>query len=156
MPEQNLSFRRDLLGVDYPVMTIKIASEKVLAYCRLLGDENPLYTDLKDTPQKELKEVLVPATYLSSYVSAKRYPDIELDFPGVMVKGGQSIEMLKRVQAGEELDLKVHLKDVFTKTGRSGTMAFAVWKTTFSQKNGEVVAIAQDHYIYYPKKSSKI
>jgi acyl dehydratase len=150
MPKQNLSFRRDLLGVDYPVMTIKITSEKVLAYCRLLGDENSLYTDLK-----EVEEVLVPATYLSSYVSAKRYPDIELDFPGVMVKGGQSIEMLKRVQAGEELDLKVHLKDVFTKTGRSGTMAFAVWKTTFSQKDGEVVAIAQDHYVYYPKKPSK-
>jgi peptidyl-tRNA hydrolase len=38
------------------------------------------------------------------------------------------------------------LKDVYAKTGRSGTMVFMVWETTFRNQKGDVVADVQESY----------
>jgi acyl dehydratase len=45
--------------------------------------------------------------------------------------------------AGDRLTASSHLKDVYTKTGRSGTMVHVVWETTFSNQDGVVVADVQ-------------
>ena len=39
-----------------------------------------------------------------------------------------------------------HLKEVYPKTGRSGTMVFTVWETTFTNQDGLVVADVQESY----------
>lgn len=155
MANAEVSFRRDLLGVDYPVTQVDVSLDKLREYCRLIGEDNPLYTDPETARRWGFRSALAPPTFLAMYVSARKYPNIELQFPGVMVKGGQSIQLLQPVHEGDVLDLKVHLERVYTKTGRSGTMAFVVWETTFTRQDGNTVALAQDYYVYYPRQRNK-
>ena len=48
--------------------------------------------------------------------------------------------------AGDQLTASSHLKDVYAKTGRSGTMVFVVWETTFRNQHGDVVAEVQESF----------
>jgi acyl dehydratase len=50
------------------------------------------------------------------------------------------------VVAGDSLSASSHLKEVYPKTGRSGTMVFIVWETTFRNQSGDVVADVQESY----------
>ena len=150
MTQQDLQFRRDLLGVDHPAGSLHVTEEKILEYCRIVGERNPLYTDPEAARQHGFRSVLAPPTFLQMFIGFDGRPDIQLQFAGMQIDGGRSIEMLAPVQAGETLEFKVRLKDVFTKTGRSGTMAFVVWQTAFINQDGETVALAQEHHILYP------
>ena len=51
------------------------------------------------------------------------------------------MEPLAPVKAGDVLTCTARVKDVYQKTGRSGTMAFLVVENTFVNQHGEAVAI---------------
>ena len=59
---------------------------------------------------------------------------------------GQVLESLAPIQAGDHLTSSSHLKEVYPKTGRTGTMVFIVWKTVFSNQRGESVAAVEESY----------
>ena len=60
---------------------------------------------------------------------------------------GEVIENLVPVYAGDVLTAKTALKDVYAKTGRTGTMVFVVWKTSFTNQRGEKVADVQESFM---------
>lgn len=147
MTGQKVVFRRDLLGVDHPVGTYKVTREAILEFCKVVGEQNPLHTDEEAARRKGFRSLVAPPTLPLIYHPYRSLPDIALDFPGVMTNGGQSIEVLKPVQAGDSLEVKVCLKDVYTKTGRSGTMVFVVWEATYTNQVGVIVAVGRQNSI---------
>ena len=52
----------------------------------------------------------------------------------------------EKIVAGDSLTASSHLKEVYPKTGRSGTMVFVVWETTFRNQKGQVVADVQESF----------
>ena len=56
------------------------------------------------------------------------------------------LETLGPIQAGDSLTASSRLKDVYAKTGRTGTMVFIVWETVFSNQNGQAVAAVEESY----------
>jgi hydroxyacyl-ACP dehydratase HTD2-like protein with hotdog domain len=73
-------------------------------------------------------------------------PDIKLNFGKGRVHAGQVLETLGPIQAGDTLSASSRLKDVYAKTGRTGTMVFIVWQTVFSNQRGEAVAAVEESY----------
>ena len=59
---------------------------------------------------------------------------------------GQRVQSKAPIVAGDSLIASSHLKEVYPKTGRSGTMVFVVWETTFRNQDGVVVADVQESY----------
>ena len=49
----------------------------------------------------------------------------------------EAIHRIAPICAGDTLDAAVHLKSVYSKTGRSGTMVFVVWAIDFTNQEGE-------------------
>ena len=60
---------------------------------------------------------------------------------------GQAIESLRPVRVDDMLEATTRLKDVYAKTGRSGTLVFAVWKTELINQDDEVVAVARESFV---------
>jgi hypothetical protein len=48
--------------------------------------------------------------------------------------------------AGDSLSASTFLKEVYPKTGRTGTMVFMVWETVFTNQKGERVADVQESF----------
>ena len=59
---------------------------------------------------------------------------------------GQAIESHAPIRPGDTLNATTKLKEVYAKTGRTGTMVFVVWETTFSNQNGTVVAEVEESF----------
>ena len=74
-------------------------------------------------------------------------PDIKLNFGRTSFRAGEAIEVLGPIHAGDVLDVRSSLKTVYTKTGRSGTMCFVVWETSFTNKEGERVIAIQESMV---------
>ena len=73
-------------------------------------------------------------------------PDINLKFGSTRFHAGQRIQSKAPIFAGDRVTASSHLKEVYPKTGRSGTMVFIVWETTFRNQDGQVVADVQESY----------
>ena len=63
-----------------------------------------------------------------------------------LIHAGQRIQSRAPIFAGDQVTASSHLKEVYPKTGRSGTMVFIVWETTFRNQHGDVVADVQESY----------
>ena len=74
-------------------------------------------------------------------------PDINLEFGDTGFFAGQAIESVGPIRPGDSLDASTKLKEVYSKTGRSGTMVFAVWETTFVNQKKETVALVTESFV---------
>ena len=53
---------------------------------------------------------------------------------------GKDVEFVAPIRPGDEITLSSSVKEIYDKTGRSGTMVFVVIRTTLRNQKGEVVA----------------
>ena len=90
--------------------------------------------------------VTASPTLCSIFMRDVDLPDIGLDFGRTRVHAGHRIQPKAPIFVGDQLAASSHLKEVYAKTGRSGTMVFVVWETTFRNQDGNVVAEIQDSF----------
>ncbi|MBM3222980.1 MAG: MaoC family dehydratase, partial [Candidatus Tectomicrobia bacterium] len=74
-------------------------------------------------------------------------PDIQLAFGEMTLFANQAIEPLAPIKAGDTLEARTKLQEVYAKTGRSGTMVFMVWETSFMNQHGTTVLRVQDSFV---------
>ena len=53
---------------------------------------------------------------------------------------GKDVEFVAPIRPGDEITLSSSVKEIYDKTGRSGTMVFVVVRSTLRNQKGEVVA----------------
>lgn len=147
MAMQEIEFDRSLLGVEHQVETITVDKEKIVAFCQAIGETNPIYTDDAAAKAAGYRALLAPPTFSTLLVRGTGRPDIKLNFGRTSFRAGEAIEVLGPIHAGDVLDVRSSLKTVYTKTGRSGTMCFVVWETSFTNKEGERVIAIQESMV---------
>ena len=145
MVEEAIQFDRDLIGVEYPGGTFTITKELIKKFCQAVGEDNPIFTSEEAARRAGFKGLVAPPTMCVG-VSSVTYPKTGLERGRHKLAASSSMEFLVPVIEGDTLEARIRLKDVYTKTGRSGTMVFIVWVTTFTNQRGEKVAAVQQSY----------
>ena len=148
--EQEIKFDRSLLGVEHPVGTFTVTREMIVAFARSTGETRPAYVG--DGSGSD--DVVAPMTFCNVFTSGVTRPDIKLEFGDVGLFAGQSIESRFTVSPGDTLSATTMLKDVYAKTGRSGTMVFAVWQTKFTNQRGDTVALVEESFVRRNRRSN--
>jgi acyl dehydratase len=71
-----------------------------------------------------------------------RAPIIRRDVPQrpAFLSAGKDVEFLAPIHPGDAITLSSHVKEIYEKTGRTGSMAFVIVRTTLKNQNGEEVA----------------
>lgn len=147
MTTQQVDFDRSLLGVDYPAGTFQVEKDALLRFCKAVGETDPVYTDEEAARQAGHRALVAPPTFCANFVRGLGRPDIKLNFGRTGFHAGEAIDTLAPVYAGDTLTATTRLKDVYTKTGRSGTMVFVVWETSFTNQHGQRVADVQESHV---------
>ncbi len=143
MPTQiDYDYDHSLYGVEHESGPFDVTPEIITTYTRSVGEDNPIFTDADAARQAGYANILAPPT-LCALFERGELPDINLQFRGRQFHGGQRVEPKAPIVAGDRLTASSHLKDVYTKTGRSGTMVHVVWETTFRNQDGAIVAEVQ-------------
>lgn len=144
---EELSYDRSLLGMEHHIGTFPITTEMLLAFATATGETHPLYSDPAYAAASEYGALLAPPTFSNLFVEGFRRPDIQLAFGEVSLFANQSIEPLAPIKAGDTVEARTKLKDVYAKTGRSGPMVFVVWETRFINQHGITVLLVQDSFV---------
>ena len=124
----------------------EITSELIQTFNRSVGESNPVFTDVEAARAAGYSGILAPPTFCTLLVRKVELPDIDLKFGSNRFHAGQRVQARAPIFAGDSITASSHLKEVYPKTGRSGTMVFVVWETTFRNQDGTVVADVQESY----------
>src|SRR5271170_2828160 len=111
-----------------------VTAERIADFCIAMGETNPLYVDPVLAAAGPHGGIVAPP----AFVAAFRYADDVFDrlpaFAGGGLMAGIDIELGAPIRVASEL------KETYEKTGRTGTMNFAVVRSTLTNQKGEVVA----------------
>ena len=141
-----LEYNRELYGVEHEAGPFEITADLIQTFNRSIGETNPMFTDATTAQAAGYTGVLAPPTLVTMLVRNVELPDIDLQFGTMRFHAGQRVQSKAPIVAGDRLLASSHLKEVYPKTGRSGTMVFTVWETTFTNQDGVVVADVQESY----------
>ena len=121
-----------------------ITAETIVEFCKAIGEANPLYVDPTIAAAGPHGGTIAPP----AFVAALRYADDVFDslpaFAGGGLMAGIDIEFGAPIRPGDSIRASSELKETYEKTGRTGTMIFAVVRSTLTNQKGEVVAYV-DH-----------
>jgi acyl dehydratase len=74
--------------------------------------------------------------------------DAKVRFGNTAMFAGCSLETFAPVRPGDTITARVQVKEVFPKTGRSGTMLFLIHRTTYTNQDGVQVAANERSTVY--------
>ena len=143
------NIRGSTLKVREPLV---VTAERIANFCIAVGETNPLYVDPASAAAGPHRGIAPPA-----FVAAFRYADDVFESLPAFARGGLmagiDIELGAPIRAGDSIHVSSELKETYEKTGRTGTMIFAVVRSTLTNQKGEVVAYV-DHRMMNPAKNS--
>ncbi len=128
-------------------------------YALAIGDFNPLYSDRDFALAHGLRDVMAPPTLICD---TWQYVDSDMDDRGDLIGRGP-IRELEGLRAGNEYEffrpihpddvISAHwtVKDVYEKTGRTGSLVFQVIQTTFYNQADELLAQNTETMFYRPE-----
>lgn len=131
-----------VIGVEVHLGTFEITPERVAGYLRATGETNPLYIDAAAAQAGPYGGLVVPPGILQT-ISMAGAPNAKVKFGNFAMHSGQRMEVVAPIRVGDVISVAADVKEVYPKTGRSGTMVFEVRRNTFRNQHGEVVAISE-------------
>jgi acyl dehydratase len=141
-----LDYDRSHYGQEHEAGPFEITHELIQTFNRSISEDNPVFTDAAAARAAGYPNVVAPPTFCTLLVRNVKLPDINLKFGTTRFHAGQRVQSRAPIVVGDRITASSHLKDVYPKTGRSGTMVFIVWETTFRNQRGQVVADVQESY----------
>ncbi len=141
-----LNYDRSLHEKEHRAGPFEITVEMVRAVNASLRENGAAFNSVEGARQEGFRGMVVPPTLCSIFVREVQLPNVGVEFGRTQMHAGQRVQPIALIYVGDTLVASSQLKDVYAKTGRSGTMVFIVWETTFRNQHGDVVAEVQESF----------
>ena len=132
-----------------------VTAERIANFCIAVGETNPLYVDPAAAAAGPHRGIIAPP----AFVAAFRYADDVFESLPAFARGGLmagiDIELGEPIRVSDSIHVSSVLKETYEKTGRTGTMIFAVVRSTLTNQKGELVAYVDHRMMNRPKNPSR-
>jgi len=124
---------KHIIGRQFPGAQATVQKDQALAFCKAIGESNPLFHDSATAQRQGYRDILVPPTYLFVVKFSVMNPANVLDELGLEGEAGkllhaeQSFEYFEPVCVGDRLDFEERVVDAYDK--RNGALLFVVLET---------------------------
>ncbi len=120
--EAQFEYDRSVVGVQVQLGEFTISSEQVKKYCETIGESNPKFAAGAYAPPGMLSSV--------SFGGGSAL-DPKVQFGNTTFMAGSRMEFAQQLEVGKPIKAQTSVKEVYGKTGRTGTMVFVVRRTEF-------------------------
>lgn len=148
MSESQVQYDASVLGVEVEIGEASVHAAQIAAYCAAIGDTNPLFTDAEAAEQGPYGGIVAPPAFIMTLPASKAGLDPKVVYGNTTFNAGQHCEFLKPIKAGDRVTISQAVKEIYEKTGRSGSMLFVVRRNTYRNQDGEVVAIVDGSTVH--------
>ncbi len=142
------------IGKSQPPVMYEVTSLGIRTYARAVGFKNPLYYDVEAAKAKGHRDLVAPPGYLGMPIFDPNKSTARVqDFPSPFTRnlnGGNEIECIEHVYAGDVLEATTTLTDLKLVPGRLGQMLIRSSETVYKRvSDGKVVAKTRNGGISY-------
>jgi hypothetical protein len=127
--------KKDWVGIEFDTAEFEVKEHEVLDYAAACGEAESRYTDPSDP------DFQAPPNFTARFSGRRIMPEA---FPrigrGFGFDAGKGVQIHGPVRPGDKLTGTSLLHDIYSKTGRSGTMVFIVHRMVFRNERGEKVS----------------
>ena len=141
-----LNYDRTLHEKEHCAGPFVVSAEMIQAVNASLGEKGAAFRSDEGAQRDGFRRMIAPPTLCSIFVREVQLPEVGVEFGRTQMHAGQRVQPIAPIYAGDTLISSSTLKEVYAKTGRSGTMVFIVWETTFRNQDEEVVAEVQESF----------
>ena len=142
------AIREQYVGVQFEEQQFELDAAKIAEYSLACGELDPRYTDPADP------DFQAPPPFASSLQRGRGLPADFPRMPGLGMDAGKAVEAFLPIRPGL-LNGKVHLHEVYAKTGRSGRMIFLVTRLELFNEADELVANADTRVVIREKPAEE-
>jgi hypothetical protein len=148
-----LSHIKDLIGIEFKPYRFEIEKGKIKELVSAIGDDNPIYTSLKDAKAEGNDRIPVPLTFLNTidlwggYGFEEKVMKLNLN-PVKVLNGEQEFEYYSDIYAGDEISVNSLVVNAETKIGSSGKMELITTENFYKNQNDELVAISRNVIVH--------
>ncbi|RLT34754.1 MAG: hypothetical protein DWI59_05815 [Chloroflexi bacterium] len=140
-------YDESVIGVEVPIGAEEVTAEKIATFCSALGESNPIYTDPAAALAGGYTGLVAPPAILQT-LRLDPAPSAKVKFGNTAFHSGMRFEVVEPVLAGDTISVSAQVKEVYAKTGRTGTMVFAVTKFTYRNQHGRTVANTESSTVH--------
>lgn len=127
---------------------VSVTAEEVRQYCEALDETNPLFTDEETARKGPFGRLCAPPSFAVTFRNGRHFAQHVPSFSRRGFDAGKDIEFLHPIFPGDKITLSSHVKEIYEKTGRSGTMVFVVIRSTLINQLGEAVAHVDHRFMH--------
>ena len=119
---------------------VPVTREKIAKFCTSIGETNPLFTDDEAAKKGPYGGVIAPPSFATVFRNGRHFFQHVPRFGRAGFDAGKDVEFVAPIRPGDTISLSSAVKEIYDKTGRSGTMVFVVVRSTLRNQNNEIVA----------------
>lgn len=131
-------YDESVVGVEVELGSFEITTEQVERFRRALGSTGAVADG----------DVAPPGILGSISFGRQGNLDAKVQFGNTTFMAGQRLEFHEPLRTGATYHAKTKIKEVYGKTGRSGTMVFVVRRTEYTDDSGTLVAAAEASQVH--------
>ncbi len=120
--EAQFEYDRSVVGVQVQLGEFTISEAQVQKYCETIGEANPKFRGGQFAP---------PGMLSSVTFGGGQALDPKVQFGNTTFMAGSRMEFKEPLLVGHPIKAQTTVKEVYGKTGRTGTMVFVVRRTEF-------------------------
>ena len=135
------------MGVVADAGTIEVTREMIARYCEVLGETNPLWTDDARAAAGPYGGIIAPPGFVS-VLPARSQLNPKVKFGNSTFLGGRRIDAYAPVRPGDRISCREQITDVYAKTGRTGTMVFAIRRISYVNQDEVTVGVCDTSMLY--------
>jgi acyl dehydratase len=145
--DEELTYDASVVGVEIETGRFEVTKEHILSFCEAIGDTNPLFTDEEAAKSGPNGGIVAPPAFYTSIRTGGGL-DPKLRYGNLQLNAGQHWEYRAPIRPGDVITAKSSVHDIYEKTGRTGRMVFLVRRTTYTNQNGDIVAISDNSLVH--------
>lgn len=119
---------------------VEVTREMIRKFTDALGETNPIYSDDEAAKKGPYSGLVAPPSFAVTFRNGRHFFQHVPRFGRAGFDAGKDVEFVAPIRPGDKISLSSAVKEIYDKTGRSGTMVFVVVRSTLRNQNGEVVA----------------
>jgi len=141
----------ELIGKVFEVTDpVDVSAQDIATFCGAMGETNPLYTDEAAAKNGPYGTIVAPPSYAVTFRNGRHFFTRVPRFGRAGFDAGKDVEFHAPIRPGDKITLSSHVKEIYEKTGRSGSMVFVVVRSTVQNQKGEVVAHIDHRFMNRP------
>lgn len=129
---------------------VPVTGEMVANFCAAIGETNPIHIDPEAAKKGPYGALIAPPSFAVTFRNGRHFFEHIPRYGRQGFDAGKDVEFVAPIKPGDSITLSSAVKEIYEKTGRTGSMVFVIVRSTLKNQNGEVVAHVDHRFMNRP------